>query len=190
MTHLNGCQVGRIDHEACREWLAHVLGKDTAPLTLEQRTWLLCHCDGGVTWGRLDGQQWHLGSAAFPDICPNPAEPSIQELRVFSREAEVLIWRDGDVLLGRTLTDSALGERADPVAPHDEARLLLGGGVVDERDGFTRVKDAAGREQALPLAGLRRPWTEWPRLHVRHYFTRDEQTGSVRVAATRLVELK
>jgi CRISPR-associated protein (TIGR03984 family) len=190
MSLLHGCHVERIDHQGCRAWLSYVLGESGAPLAWDAPTWLLCHCDGGVTWGRLTERRWQLGSAAFSDLCPTPTERSVQELRVFCRASEVLIWRSGDGLLGRILTDTAPAESSGPLAPHDEPRLLLGGQIVEERDGFTRVRNGAGREQALPLTGLQRPWAEWPRLYVRHYFARDEETGFVRVAVTRLVELK
>lgn len=77
-----------------------------------------------------------------------------------------------------------------PLTPHDEERLLLAGRVREQEDGFTRVDDGTGAEHALPFSVRDQSSSSWPRLRVRHYFARDEQTGCVRVVATRLVEVK
>lgn len=190
MTSVEGCQIERLDHTASKAWLDWVLGHATAPMELGAPAWALCHCDDGVTWGRLESGAWKLGSSVFPDLCPTPSEISIQELRVFSRAAEVLLWRADDGLRGRVLWDSVPPLSDGATRPADEDRLLLAGRGGEPRDGFTRVGDGTGAEQALPLRVTDGPSTSWPRLCVRHYFARDAETGGVRVAATRLVEVK
>jgi CRISPR-associated protein (TIGR03984 family) len=190
MKHIEGCQIDRIDRAASKAWLDYVLGRGAAPMTLGDSVWLVCHCDDGVTWGRLEGGAWRLGSAAFPDLCPALSEAAIQELRVFSSTVEVLIWRTDHGLRGRVLRDSVPAVNDGPFAPHDEERLLLAGPVGGHRDGFTRVGDGTGAEQALPLRVTEAPSSSWPRLRVRHYFAREERTGCVRVVATRLVEVR
>lgn len=190
MKRMAGCQVERINASAAKAWLDYVLGRGAAPMSLGGPTWLLCHCDDGVTWGRLEGSAWRLGSGVFPDLCPVPSEISVQELRVFSPSAEVLVWRTEDGLRGRVLRDSDPAVNDGPLAPHDEDRLLLGERVGEFRDGFTRVGDGTGAEQALPLHITEERSSSWPRLRVRHYFAREERTGCVRIVATRLVEVR
>lgn len=190
MTHVEGCVVERIDGATSKAWLDHVLGRGAAPSALGEPAWVLCHCDDGVTWGRREGSGWLLGSIVFPDLCPRPSELGLLELRIFSAVAEVLIWRDESGLRGRILRDST-----DPVmdrscSPHDEDELLVSGLVGEYRNGFTRVGDRMGAEQALPLRVAEGPPHAWPCLRVRHYFQRHEATGSIRVVASRLVEVK
>lgn len=186
-----GCQLETLDEVASRSWLDFVLGRGEAPGKLGDRAWLLCHCEDGVTWGRREGDEWHLGSSCFPDLCPAPSESSILEMRVFSPAAEALIWRTEGGFQGRVLRDAEPGDAAAPPPdrPDDEERLLLAGRVGEERRGFTRVGDGSGAEQALPLRVTEGPPSSWPKLRVRHYFARDDRTGSVRVVATRLVEV-
>lgn len=190
MTHIEGCEIERIDGAASKAWLDYVLGRGAAPVALSDPAWVLCHCDDGVTWGRREGTGWLLGSVVFPDLCPQPSELALLELRVFSAVAEVLIWRADDGLRGRSLRDSPTPVKDASCSPHDEDRLLVSGRVGEFRNGFTRVGDGTGAEQALPLRAAEGPAHAWPRLRVRHFFARDEATGSVRVVATRLVEVK
>lgn len=185
-----GCQLESLDQVATRSWLDFVLGRGAAPGDLGDRGWLLCHCEDGVTWGRREGDGWHLGSSFFPDLCPAPSAANLLEMRVFSRAAEVLIWRTETGLCGRVLRDAEPVDAGEPPdRPDDEERLLLASRVGEERQGFTRVGDGSGVEQALPLRVAEGPSSSWPRLRVRHYFARDERTGFVRVVATRLVEV-
>ena len=190
MSRVAGCQIEPLDHLACKAWLDHALGHAGAPADLGNHAWVLCHSDDGVTWGRRGGEGWHLASTVFPDLCPVPSETGLQEMRVFSPEAEVLIWRTEESLCGRVLRDTSPGDVQEALRPDTEDRLLLSGRVSERRDGFTRVCNGAGAEQILPLRVAEGPSSRWPRLRVRHYFARDDKTGCVRVAATRLVEVR
>ncbi len=190
MKSIDGCKLDRLDRSACNAWLDYVLGRVAAPMALGHSAWLICHCDDGVTWGRLDAGAWRLGSKVFPDLCPELAEVAIQELRIFSPIAEVLIWRTDNGLRGRILRDTGAPPEDPACSPHDEERLLFADQVGEYKDGFTRVGSRSGAEQALPLRVTKGPAASWPRLRVRHYFERDDESGCVRVAATRLVEVK
>ena len=102
----------------------------------------------------------------------------------------MLIWRAGDGFQGRILREKADISSDDPARPADEDRVLLGDRIVASRqaDGFTRVGDGTGAEQAVPLD--LHPKGRWPlRLKIRHYFETESKTGALRVAATRLVKL-
>ncbi|MCZ7664444.1 MAG: CRISPR-associated protein Csx19 [Thermoleophilia bacterium] len=190
MTRVEGCEIDRIDGAVSKAWLDHVLGRAAAPIALGDPAWLLCHCDDGVTWGRFEGGVWRLGSTVFQDLCPHPSALVLLELRVFSAVAEVLIWRADDGLRGRILRDSAAPMKDVSCLPHDEERLLVSGRAGEHQNGFTRVGDGTGAEQALPFRVTEGSAHSWPRLRVRHYFARDNESGSVRVVATRLVEVK
>lgn len=185
-----GCAIEALGREPSRAWVDWILGTGAAPRAVTEPTWLLAHCDAGVTWGRLDGGRWRLGSDAFPDLCPRPAEAAIQQLRIFWRATEVLIWRSEEGLRGRVLRDGPPAADGDPARPDDQERLLLARHSLEHRDGFTRVGNGTGAEQALPLVVAGDPPSPWPRLVVRHYFARDTETGAVRVTATRLVEVR
>lgn len=84
MNRIEGCQIDRLDRAASKAWLDYVLGRGMPPITLGDSAWLICHCDDGVTWGRLEGGTWRLGSEFFTDLCPVLLEVGIQELRVSS----------------------------------------------------------------------------------------------------------
>jgi CRISPR-associated protein (TIGR03984 family) len=190
MNQIQGCEIEQLDTKGCKAWIDHVLGEGHPPFTVEDPAWVLFHCDDGVTWGRLDGARWRLGSEAFPDVCPRPSDISVQEFRVFCRAFEVLVWRTQDGYRGRVLRDVERSSLSGPVAPDEEERPLLGDRAIEHRDGFTRVEDGTGAEQVLPLRLPERSMSARPRLLLRHYFARDERTGCVRVAASRLVEVK
>jgi hypothetical protein len=76
----------------------------------------------------------------------------------------------------------------------DESRIVLGDRLLEApKGGFTRVGSATGAEQVVPdeLSDEVFQKSLWPlRLHVRHYLESDDETGAVRIAATRLVELE
>jgi CRISPR-associated protein (TIGR03984 family) len=185
-----GCILTRLDEVMSNRWLDSMFRGGLLPDALGDRAWLLCHCDDGVTWGRRDGDEWRLGSKYFPDLCPTPSEANVQELRVFSPTAEVLIWRTSSGFCGRMLHDSSLDSGEQPDRPMEELRVLLGSRVRERIDCFARVEDGGGSEQALPVRLPEGPPSSWPRLRVRHYFARDELTGCVRLAMTRLVEFR
>lgn len=197
---LAGCELSVLDPTACDEYLAWLLGREYAapPEGALALHWALAHCDDGVTWGRYDRGTgvWRLGSEVAPGISPPIREESLQELRLFGETGEVLIWRGEDGLAGRELRDGVVaretGETPDPLRPSDEARVL-GGNTVRSRlpHDFTHVADGAGAEQILPLSVTTEQLQgKEVRLVVRHYYEEDEETGTVRVTATRLVKLE
>lgn len=189
MNEIVGCLIEPFDDKLAQAWLDWINGSQAEPVAITESAWLLAHCESGVTWGRLDGKHWLLGSDFFADLCPRPKPATILEARIFSPAEEILIWKTKSGLRGRRLKDGPSISSADPARPQDECRLLLAGQVIDPRNGFTRVGDGIGAEQALPLT-VAQPPVPWPRLVVRHYFTRDSETGAVRVVVSRLVEIR
>jgi len=191
MSRIEGGVVEALDNGLCLSWLRHVLGEEQAPErpALGKPAWVLCHCDDGVTWGVQRNGNWQLSSTVFPDFYPRPSHVNLQELRIFSREVETLIWRGTKGLRGRTLCDSPVPAVSEACAPHDEEHILLGGRIERHKDGFTCVGNGTGARQALPLQVDGEYSLPRPRIRIRHYFTQAEDTGCVRIVATRLVEL-
>jgi CRISPR-associated protein (TIGR03984 family) len=131
-----------------------------------------------------------LSSEAFPAISPAIEagnRKSIQQLRLFGKMGESLLWRvdrASAAFLGRSIEDAPVEKEKSPL---DDKMLLLGDRVLDRKNGFTLIAGATGAchavpvdtdEEGLPLA-----------LFVKHYFALTEPSGALRIAATRLVDL-
>jgi len=195
-----GCELQPIgDSEICQRWLGWVAGeRDDAPsIDAKGLRWALAHCNGGVTWGHFDAGKsvWHLGCQAVPDVSPPIRKDTLQELRLFGEPGEVLVWRTEAGLRGRILRErepaADRADEADPLRPSDELRILRGDDVcATVEHGFAHVVDRTGAEQVVP-ADITAEHLRVPRIHlrVRHYWEQDAETGAVRIAATRLVDL-
>lgn len=193
MTVLFGCQLTPVADAGCRR----VLRSLREPMEIAEANpcrWLLAHCDDGVVWGRRDSASdpWRLSGDVFPDISPTPRDDTVQQLRLFGDASELLIWRQAAGFRGRWLTDAPLDSPGGALAPFTERQVLLGSRIVrPTQDGFTLVADATGSRHAAPVACSdahfrhRLPL----RLEVRHYLTRDEVSGAVRIAGSRLVRV-
>jgi CRISPR-associated protein (TIGR03984 family) len=195
MTPPTGCSIRPLDPAECAQWLAAVAAAGPAAQGGDDLVWLLGHCDDGVLWGRREGARWRLSSGPFPEVSPVLGPRNVQQLRLFGPLREILLWK-GDGLHGRELADAGTTAADDPLRPEDENYLLLGDRLqTPPRDGFALVADARGCRQAVPLVCQDTQFGDaqrrrWPlRLHVRHYFSADPQSGLVRVGASRLVHL-
>ena len=156
--------------------------------------WLLAHCDDGVVWGRYENDRWHLSSTPFPNISPAMERQNVQQLRVFGENHEVLIWRTEHGFRGRVLRDSDDSDVNRDLQPKQESQILVGDRLLDGPcAGFSLVGDAAGTRHAVPLhcqESYFDPPSRWPlRLSVTHYLTQDDDSGTVRVGASRLVDV-
>ncbi len=179
------------------ELLTWVRGKGCAVAEAADTRWLLAHCDDGVVWGRYDTTQgnWMLSSGPFPNISPELREDNLQQLRLFGEDREVLIWRAENDFQGRILQDEEDPDEEE-LHPQIEARILVGDRrLVDPKDNFTLVGDAAGSRHAVPICCKAEDFEKqgrpyWPlRLEVKHYLTQDQDTGVVRVTTSRLVKV-
>lgn len=192
MAELAGCSIEAFNSSASSAAFAWITGASPAPSGFRSG-WLLAYCNDGVTWGRFDQNtaRWRLASEAFPRLAPKPAEENLQELRLFGTGLELLIWREASSFRGRILRD--VPSSPGPFFPMNENRILLGDRLLEgSRDGFSRVGSPTGAEQVVPLSLAQEDFrTPWPlRLQVRHYLEADDETGAVRIAATRLVALE
>jgi CRISPR-associated protein (TIGR03984 family) len=189
---LHGCTITPLDGSACDALVAAIASGD--PSAAPETTWLLAYCDDGVIWGVRRQSGWRLSSSVFPDVSPPLVRARIQELRLFGRDRELLLWRTDDGLRGRWLTDAIHDDADSVLSPKDEIILLLGNrSVGPSQDGFTLVAEASGSCQAVPLVCNDSEFREgrnWPlRLRLRHFFASDPDSGVVRISATRFVDV-
>jgi len=187
------------DCQYCLQWVTGKSGEDGCSTKVK---WLLAHCHDGVTWGQLgDDHSWLVSSAFFPQVSPAISESNLLELRLFCEKCEILIWRTDKGFSGRCLTDNGEPDKNDPCRPDTETRILLGDRMLPDSNqkrqnpasGFTCVATARGLQQAVPVVCTKEDFSEgrWPlRLGLKNYFEQDEETGVVRVAASRLVNVK
>lgn len=187
------CCIRPLEDADCRRYLDWLTGSGDKPDGADGVAWALAHLDDGVTWARLERETgaWASGHDVDPDVSPAIRAETLQELRLFGADREVLVWRTPAGLRGREVTESASNQEAVPT-PFDERRVLRGNQVrkVFEQ-GFTCVADGAGAQQVLPMRVTDQQLrSQNVRLVVRHYFERDDQSGAVRVALTRLVALQ
>jgi CRISPR-associated protein (TIGR03984 family) len=194
MTEYAEYNIRTLNHKDCQRVLDWVTGDGEPIPDAGKLHWLLAHCQDGVTWGKLNTQnaQWQTSSKPFPNLCPPLSTGNLLELRVFGPETEILIWRVEDGFKGRFLTDAPEFDETSPIKPAFENRILLGNRFEESENGFTRISSEDGRKQAVPLECDPKELngTQWPlRLKVRHYFEQDDETGEVRAAASRLVDV-
>ncbi len=179
-----GARIEPLDDAACQRWFQWLLGSGEVLEDTHNVSFTLAHCDSGVTWGYLDGEQkWRLGSEVDSSLCPNLTVQSLHELRLFGRSSEVLIWRTDDGLRGRILIDDSQAiDDGDPPAPFFESRRLRGD-RKESHDGFVRYVDRGGTQHLAPAC--------FPEeFSVCHYLQENTETGAVRIVATRLVPEK
>lgn len=189
-----GCDVNPLDETACTPYLGWLADRAEMPEGGDGIAWALGHFDDGVTWGRWDQKAgtWASGHDVAPSISPAIRRETLQELRLFGGDREILIWRTRSGLHGRKVSDVRYVSGAAALAPVDEARVLRGSHIqVELGDGFTHVVDGTGARQVLPMRVTNEELrSRSVRLMVRHYFERNDETGAVRIALTRLVGLQ
>jgi CRISPR-associated protein (TIGR03984 family) len=167
-----------------REWLQ-------AQANQYRLKWLLAHADDGVIWGELrDGRLVTSDSVASVVSPPLRAE-TLQQARLFSEDAELLLWRDGDNRWhARFIRQPLDGETPTFTEAIDEPQMLWGT-HGEHRNGFTLLRDGAqglchAVPMELPLGENQK--ANPPRLWVRHYLQEDDN-GFARIVASRLVKL-
>lgn len=150
--------------------------------------WLLVHADDGVIWGRrqADGTLKVSGDAfsdpqRYPALAVRLRALTVQQLRIFGPDGEILLWREDEGFQGRQILDGAS-------APENswEEQQLLWGTPQAQAGGFTLLEEGQqGQIHAVPLAVGN---DERAVLTVRHYLgMRDD--GQAFAQLSRLVTL-
>lgn len=164
--------------------------------------YLLAHANDGVIWGRLDEDgRLRTSYDALAESenglsLPSLRAETLQQARLFNRQAELYIWRDGDGgWHGRLLERVQEGETAVWSECFDEPQMLWGTHGTHLAHRFTLLEDGAqGLYHAVPVklavddeksGELQRP----SQLLVRHYLDYDEQ-GQAYIALSRLVTVR
>lgn len=162
-------------------------------------TWLLAHADDGVIWGKSDDGRLITsydaaqGNAEARKVCPPLRLETLQQARLFVKQAELLLWRGGNNSWhARLIGDVKDGDTAEWQDTIDEPQILWGTDPEPLDHGFTLIRDGAqGLRHAVPLE-VTGHFTEQSRplrLEVRHYL-KDDPTGFTRIVASRLVTLR
>ncbi|HLF25540.1 MAG TPA: CRISPR-associated protein Csx19 [Anaerolineae bacterium] len=151
--------------------------------------YLLAHAEDGVIWGALaDDGGLLLSGEAFPELRVALTANTLQQVRLFSDRAEILVWKDGANWKARIIKDDG-GKQYD--ALEDEEYWLWGtpDSNVAPKDGFTfLVEGGHGFRHAPPTAHLNLGKNDRAALKVRHYVDYDDE-GQAYIALSRLVKI-
>jgi hypothetical protein len=166
------------DPSAVAKWL---LDAGPAPAGVDA-SWqcALVQCTDTLVWGVLRAGHWRFSSDADREL-RRPRLDRLLEARVFGRGSEALLWRTEGRLSGRLLADGAGQEPA--VQPRDRRFWFdcEDRGPTDLGDpDFVAYRTPAGRRVVGPCGSG---------ILVRDHFVESVETGLVRLAATRFVEV-
>lgn len=159
-------------------------------------TTLLVHAEDGVIWGRVEDGRLVVAEDLFDDV-PQLRGVTVQQLRLFGAEVELLLWHNGEgAWQARLIKDGGVGHAG---WRFDEAQLQWGTDAEAEAGGFTLVADGQqGMRHAVPLRTADIPFDppqrsrdRWHplRLGVRHYLKKDEADGRLIITHSRLTGL-
>lgn len=174
------------DAVALRSWLAARAGQHGL-------SWLLTHADNGVNWGICRDGAIATSHDALDNLFPALDPRTLRAARLFAERAELLLWRVEDQWWERLIRDAGDQEEATWSLSLDEPYILwgtdgediAGTGFVLMSDGAQGLCHAVPCPEAAGVHGRDRPL----RLHLRHYVESDEETGLMRIVASRLRRL-
>lgn len=155
-----------LDEKVLKEWIE----KQQEAYKLQ---YLLAHAEDGVIWGKFkDGQ---LVTAECLWNQSPPLQPStLQQCRIFGKEAEVMLWRQENGWQTRVIQDVP---KADCII---EKQMLWGNQIEKTGEGFTLLTDGQqGLRHAIPITAISvdpKKSKSSPRLvylHVKHYVDYD-----------------
>ncbi len=178
---------------------------------------LLAHLDDGVVWGKNLGDaslaisreiltkmkpQDNIQMQAAYETAPELRLETLQQARLFGKEAELLLWRDGDNNFhARLIADVTDAATATWLQCFDEPQLLWGTHGIpadvesdkELNDQFTLIWEGSqGMHQIIPIkldlvqSDSKIVKGKEPKLRVRHYLNKKED-GEARVVVSRLV---
>lgn len=168
------CQIAPIADLPTESEFAEWLNRQAAQYAL---TAALAFADDGVIWGRFDGA-WKWSGESFP-VSPPLRWNTLQQIRLFGKDAEVFVWRANGKWAGRVIADGA----GDKREYYDELQWLWGARDGEAKDGFALMRDGGqGLRHAPPVKIAIKG-----KLQTRNYLDYDED-GRVKIIASRLVD--
>lgn len=145
---------------------------------------MLAFADDGVNWGRITSTgSLRISYDIDPEISPPLRPETLWEARLFSRDAELLLWKSHLRWQARLVEDS----RGENREAFDEDQILWGT-EPEKTQGFTIARETTqGVHHIVPiLADLTK--NRELRLTVRHYIDYDND-GVARIDLSRLVDI-
>ncbi|MGV9170566.1 MAG: CRISPR-associated protein Csx19 [Promethearchaeia archaeon] len=188
---LYACELSYVD-DAEKMIQKVIADREPVPWGEIRGKWLLLHQEDGVNWGRIDDREITYSHDLFPMFSPEPEPSKLLMMRIFDMMGEMKIWSVGTGFRGRVLTDRE-DNTPDWGRPLNQSFVLLGDSLMKKpENGFSAIGNASGSRQVVPLTCEETDFTDEfspLRLNVRHYFEQSPETGVVRIAASRLVDL-
>jgi hypothetical protein len=186
---LHGATLTPLNDDMAKRLVAWVLDrKGDCPLASFSPQWAVLQCDGTLVWGIRHSSDWRWAHEVDKGIRYPPSLGTLREARIFGRDAEALVWRAGGRLAGRLLADDpAVSEELKPI----ERKLVFEGDEEDEgtlAHGFIKHVTGGGRIVVAP--GRKLVTREYLADVEDPYVADANDTGLLRIAATRFVEVK
>jgi CRISPR-associated protein (TIGR03984 family) len=191
-------QIREIQHQVQPVTVENTFEDDAAAWLVDRAnehalTTMLACADDGVIWGKVEQGELLTSRDAFPQAQVSPAlRPlTLQQLWLFGRKAELLLWRASDRWQARLIVEGA-GTKSEFF---DEWQILWGTRCEMVQSGFTLVADGALEHRHAPpieiAADLFSPDEDHRplRLQVRHYLETTPDTSLLRVHLSRLVRV-
>lgn len=178
---LHGAALTPLDGNVSKELVAWLLdGQGECPLPDFSPQWAVLQCSDALVWGVWRDGRWVWASEADPVGIRKPTAATLLEARIFGPEAEALVWRSGGGWAGRRLADDpAVAAALKPIC----RSLRFDGDESDKSTlphGFVAHVTTGGRVVVAPGRELK----------TREYLADVDNTGLLRIAATRFVEVK
>jgi hypothetical protein len=151
----------------------------------EPRQWALVQCTDTTAWAVHTPQGWRWSQEADPAV-RIARQATLEELRLFGPRGEYFLWRQGEwTFAGRWLTQTEtvepLTEEAVLRAPLTREVGFVGGVQSPSTSPLFQKRKTTGGNITVPPSG-------WG-VVLQEFLEEDEATGTLRVAATRCVEL-
>lgn len=161
------------DTEELLNWLGEIAKE-------KELEFLLAFMDDGVVWGYIAQGELHLSTSAFQGVGAILRYDTIKTAHLFGNAGEFILNRSEAGFAQYWLTEKGL----NPDDYFDENYLLWGESATSSQDGFTLFEEGRqGLKHAPPILG------KIAVLKVRHYYGKDEYTGKVFIANSRLLGL-
>jgi CRISPR-associated protein (TIGR03984 family) len=156
--------------------------------------YLIAHAEDGVIWGRFQESELVTAESLWVKFPIPSLQPiSLQQCRIFGKDAEVMLWRQDRGWQARVIQEA---QEAHCII---EEQMLWGDTVEKVDNGFTLLTDGQqGLRHALPITGIRENQSRTEpsqkqakrhtRLHVKHYIDYDN-AGIALIYYSRLFDL-